>query len=163
MGIVYTYTCAWSCRIEGFLSRKPDEPREPALKFMTSVPTVNPCEAVFFGVLNCLVPGAGAVGAAAVGTENRAYGVKAGVYQMLLAAAPWIVMVVVQIALFNSVVGGDVDQGLHFVGLSPILLTLAIACYALNWLWSCLYGYLLIKHNTQLISQFDAPATPVIP
>ena len=163
LGIVYTYTCAWSCRIEGFLSRKPDEPREPALKFMTSVPTVNPCEAVFFGVLNCLVPGVGAVGAAAVGTENRAYGVKAGVYQMLLAAAPWIVMVVVQIALFTSFVGGDVDQGLHFVGLSPILLTLAIACYALNWLWSCLYGYLLIKHNTQLISQFDAPATPVIP
>ena len=163
LGFVYTCTCAWSCRIEGFLSRKPDEPREPALKFMTSVPTVNPCEAVFFGVLNCLVPGAGAVGAAAVGTENRAYGVKAGVYQMLLAAAPWIVMVVVQIALFTSFVGGDVDQGLHFVGLSPILLTLAIACYALNWLWSCLYGYLLIKHNTQLISQFDAPATPVIP
>jgi hypothetical protein len=163
LGILYTYTCAWSCRIQGFLSRKPDEPREPALKFMTSVPTVNPCEAVFFGVLNCLVPGAGAVGAAAVGTENRAYGVKAGVYQMLLAAAPWIVMVVVQIALFTSFVGGDVDQGLHFVGLSPILLTLAIACYALNWLWSCLYGYLLIKHNTQLISQFDAPATPVIP
>ena len=74
----------------------------------------------------------------------------------MLAAAPWIVMVVVQIALFTSFVGG-------FVGLSPILLTLAIACYALNWLWSCLYGYLLIKHNTQLIGQFDAPATPVIP
>ena len=163
LGIVYTYTCAWSCRIEGFLSRKPDEPREPALKFMTSVPTVNPCEAVFFGVLNCLVPGAGAVGAAAVGTENRAYGIKAGGYQMLLSTAPFLVMVMVQIALFSSAATGDVKQTQVFMGLSPIPFTMAIACYALNWLWSCLYGYLLIKHNTQLCSHFDAPATPILP
>ena len=160
---MYMFTCAWSSSIAGFLSRKPDEPREPAWKFMTTVPTVNPCEAVGFGVLNCLIPGAGAVSAGAVGTENRAYGVKAGGYQMLLAAAPFLVMVVVQIALFSSVVSGNVNQMQVFMGLSPIPFTLATACYALNWLWSCLYGYLLIKHNTQLCSHFDALATPILP
>ena len=162
-GIIYTFTCAWSNSIAGFLSRKPDEPREPALKFMTTVPTVNPCEAVGFGVLNCLVPGAGAVSAGAVGTENRAYGIKAGGYQMLLSTAPFLVMVMVQIALFSSAATGDVKQTQVFMGLSPIPFTMAIACYALNWLWSCLYGYLLIKHNTQLCSHFDAPATPILP
>lgn len=160
LGIIYTFTCAWSSSIVGFLSRKPGEPREPALKFMTTVPSVNPCEAVFCGVLNCLVPGVGAVSAGAVGTENRAYGIKAGGYQMLLSTAPFLVMVMVQIALFSSAASGDVTKTQIFMGLSPLPFTLAIACYALSWLWSCLYGYLLIKHNTQLCSSFDAPATP---
>ena len=162
-GIVYTCTCAWSSSIMGFLSRKPGEPREPALKFMTTVPTVNPCEAVFCGVLNCLVSGVGAISAGAVGTENRAYGIKAGGYQMLLSTAPFLVMVMIQIALFSSAASGDVQKTQIFMGLSPLPFTLAIACYALSWLWSCLYGYLLIKHNTQLCSHFDALATPTLP
>ena len=166
--VTYTCNCAWSNSLAQFLCAVPGEPREPVLKFMTAVPIVNPCEAAVFGVLNCFLPGVGALCAAAAGTENRMYGVKAGSAQIFLAGAPTLVVAVLQIVLIASFGLDDKtnpNNVTRAAAISTALFWIAIMFCALGWLWSCLYGYLLIKQNTQFCSgcaeSTDPPPTVV--
>jgi hypothetical protein len=166
--VTYTCNCAWSNSLAQFLCAVPGEPPEPVLKFMTAVPIVNPCEAAVFGVLNCFLPGVGALCAAAAGTENRMYGVKAGSAQIFLAGAPTLVVAVLQIVLIASFGLDDKtnpNNVTRAAAISTALFWIAIVFCALGWLWSCLYGYLLIKQNTQFCSgcaeSIDPPPTVV--
>ena len=166
--VTYTCNCAWSMSLAQFLCAVPGDPPEPVLKFMTAVPIVNPCEAAVFGVLNCFLPGVGALCAAAAGTENRMYGVEAGSAQIFLAGAPTLVVAVLQIVLIASFGLDDKtnpNNVTRAAAISTALFWIAIVFCALGWLWSCLYGYLLIKQNTQLCSgcaeSTDPPPTVV--
>ena len=182
--LVYMFTCAWNCRLVGFLCRTLDEHRPssfPTAKDCLTVPTVSPIEAICFGILNCIVPGLGAILAGAAGTENRAYGAKAGGYQMLLAAAPFLVfglqMIVASwgfaaVGLSSSWCSGEGHTSCDMetfrrvprdststyililaLLLGNLLFYMAVVCQFPNWVWSCAYGYVLIKHNTQLCGQ----------